>query len=218
MPQRILALEIDAHEMKGAVIETTFRDYRVAGLYREPITAGAEISEQVRRFLEQHGVEPDTVLSSVPGDLVAFRTFYLPFRDRKRLDQTVPFELENQVPFGLDEVVVDYHVLRREGAGTLVLAALVQRKDLEQHLALLSGAGLDPKVVDLAPLATLNVLSLLGNELPKNFVYIDGNLHRTIVALYRDGELTGLRTLTVLPSTAGVEAAAAGNGHPHPSD
>ena len=35
MPQRILALEFDAHEMKAAVIETTFRDYRVAGFYRE---------------------------------------------------------------------------------------------------------------------------------------------------------------------------------------
>ncbi len=220
MPQRILALEIDAHEMKGAVVETTFRDYRVAGLYRETITAGAEVSEQVRRFLERHSVEPDTVLSSVPGELVAFRTFYLPFRDRKRLDQTVPFELENQVPFGLDEIVVDYHVLRRDSAGTLVLAALVQRKDLEQHLALLSGAGLDPKVVDLAPLATLNVLSLLGSELPESFVYIDDNPHRTIVALYRGGELAGLRTLTssVRASAAGVEAAAAGNGHPDPGD
>jgi general secretion pathway protein L len=215
MPQRVLALEIDAHELKGAVIETMFRDYRVVGFYRETIAAGADLSEQVRGFLARHKVEPDTVLSSVPGDLVAFRTLSLPFSDRKRLEQTVPFELESQVPFGLDEVVVDYHVLHRDRAGALVMAALVHRKDLEQHLALLGGAGLDPKVVDLAPLSGLNVLTLLGRELPEDFVYVDTDLRRTVVALYRGRKLAGLRTLTPAPVTNAeeVEAKASGNGH-----
>jgi general secretion pathway protein L len=215
MPQRVLALEIDAHELKGAVIETTFRDYRVVGFYREDVAADADVAAQVRSLIERHKVQPGTVLSSISGDLVAFRTFFLPFRDRKRLDQTVPFELESQVPFGLDEVVVDYHVLRRDRSGTTVLAALVQRKDLQEHLALLGGAGLDPKVVDLAPLAALNVLTLLGAELPGSFAYVDANLRRTVVALYRGRQLVGLRTLTpAIPAAADeVEATASGNGH-----
>jgi len=79
---------------------------------------------------------------------VSLRTFFLPFRDRRRLDQTVPFELESQVPFGLDDVVVDYQVVHRDRTGSSVLAALVQRKDLEDHLAVLAAAGLDPKIVD----------------------------------------------------------------------
>jgi type II secretory pathway component PulL len=215
MPQRVLALEIDAHELRGVVIETTFRDYRVVGFYREAVAPDADVSDLVRGLIERHKIPPGTVLSSIPGDLIAFRTLFLPFRDRKRLDQTVPFELENQVPFGLDDAVVDYHVLRRDHSGTLVLAALVQRKDLQQHLALLGGAGLDPKVVDLAPLAALNVLTLLGADLPENFVYIDANLRRTAVALYRGRHLVGLRTLTpALPVPADdVEATVSGNGH-----
>ena len=162
MPQRILALELDAHELKAAVIETKFRDYRIVGFYREPVVAAdGNVADQVRGFLDRHQVHATTVLSSLPGDLVSLRTFFLPFRDRKRLDQTVPFEIEAQVPFGLDDVIVDYHVLHRDRAGCNVLAALVQRRDLEAHLALLAAAGLDAKVVDLAPLATLNVLALL---------------------------------------------------------
>ena len=154
------------------------------------------------------------MLSSLPGDLVSWRTFYLPFRDRKGLDQTVPFELENQVPFGLDEVVVDYHVLHRDRSGCNVLAALVQRKDLEEHLKLLSEAGIDPKIVDLAPLATLNVLSLLGAELPDTFVYVGGTLQRMLLALYRNRQLVGLRTLINTPLVNGATTEAVeGNGH-----
>ncbi len=216
MPQRILALEVDAHELKAAVIETSFRDYRVVGFYRDAFAGGDNAADEVREFLERHQVAPTTVLSSIPGDLVSWRTFYLPFRDRKRLDQTVPFELETQVPFGLDECVIDYHVLNRDRSGTTVLAAMVQRKDLEQHLSLLGAAGLDPKVVDLAPLAGLNVLSLLGAELPEHFIYIDATARRTVVALYRERQLSALRTLMpVAPASPDeVGVAASGNGHP----
>ena len=218
MPQRVLAVELDAHELKAAVVETTFRDYRVVGFYRQALVADdGSSAEQLRRFLDAHKLHANTVLTSLPGELVTLRTFFLPFRDRKRLDQTVPFELETQVPFGLDEVVIDYHILHRDRAGCNVLAALVRRRDLEAHLALFSAAGLDPKVVDFAPLATLNVLNLLGNDLPETFVYVGGSLRRTVVALYRNRHLVGLRTLvSTEPATvaAETETVASGNGHP----
>jgi general secretion pathway protein L len=220
MPQRVLALELDAQELKAAVIETTFRDYRVVGFYREAVRAeDGSVSEQVRRFVHTHQLEAGTVLSSLPGDLVTLRTFFLPFRDRKRLDQTVPFELESQVPFGLDEIVVDYHVLYRDRSGCNVLAALVQRRDLEHHLALLSEAGLDPKVVDLAPLAMLNVLRLVGG-LPETFAYVGGSARRLAVALFRNRQLVGLRTIVpaaLADDGTDGETAAAGNGHAAPA-
>jgi len=216
MPQRILALEVDAHELKAAVLDTTFRDYRVVGFYREPVAAAdGSLADHVRGFLQRHDIKANTVLSSLPGDLVTWRTFFLPFRDRKRLEQTIPFELETQVPFGLDEIIVDYHVLHRDRTGSTVLAAMVQRRDLQEHLEQLRAAGLDPKVVDLAPLATLNVLTLLGNQLPDTFVYVAGTLRRSVVALFRNRQLVGLRTIVgAAAEPEEVAVVAAGNGQP----
>ena len=51
MPQRILALDISDSELKAAVLETTFRDYQVAGFYREPLAKETVApDEQIRRF------------------------------------------------------------------------------------------------------------------------------------------------------------------------
>lgn len=208
MPQRILALDINDAEAKAAVIETTFRDYRIAGLYREPLNAtDGSIDEQVRRFIEKHGGNADTILSSLPGHQVTWRTLFLPFRDTKRLTQTVPFELESNVPFGLDEVVVDFHILHRDRAGTTVLAAMVPKEGLERHLEMLKQAGADPKIVDVGPLATLNTLSLVP-DLPPTFAYVDVGAGSTTVALYREGTLVGLRTL--LHEAAAVSTNGAG--------
>jgi len=213
MPQPVLALEVDASEIKAAVVEASFRDSRVLGLYREPIVAdGSSIAEQLQRFLVKHSLPTQaTVLSALPGDVVTWRRIWLPFRDRKRLEQTVPFELEAQVPFGLDEVVIDYHVVARDKAGSSVLAALVPREELQLHLHILEEAGLDPKVVDVAPLASVNALELSEKERPANFIFIAGNERRVTVALFREKVLTGLRTVIVesVPSQESMESTSA---------
>jgi general secretion pathway protein L len=213
MPQRVLALDITDADIKAALIETSFRDYRVSGFYRDTLSAANGSKEdQIRRFLERHSLVGDTVLTGLPGDAVTWRTFFLPFRDRKRLLQTIPFELESQVPFALDEVVVDHHVLHRDRSGTTVLAALVQKRDLERHLELLQAAGVDPKVVDVGPLASLNTLSLIP-DLPPTFAFIDCSERSCTVALYRNKQLVGMRVLTVAAPLTQGNGADAGTAH-----
>ncbi len=211
MPQRIVSLEIGDTELKAAVLQTSFRDYKVAGLYRAPLNGAP--AEEVKSFVAAHAADGDTILSALPGDLVTWRTFFLPFRDQKKLSQTVPFELENNVPFGLDEVIVDYQVLQRDGSGSTVLAALVPKEDLERHLELLQLGGVDPKVVDVGPLAALNVLTLVPDLAP-TFIFLDFGTRMVTVALYREKTLVGLRTLARLPAgeTNGASAPAGDGG------
>jgi general secretion pathway protein L len=194
MPQRIFALDISDAELKASVVQTSFRDYKVAAFHRAPLANGAT-AEQLKRFVAQHSVAGDTIVSALPSDRVTWRTFFLPFRDVKKIAQTVPFELESNVPFGLDEVVVDYQVLHRDRAGTTVLAALVQKDDLERHLTLLQQSGADPKIVAFSALATLNTLNLVP-KLPATYVFIDFGPRATTVGLYRERELAGLRMLS----------------------
>jgi general secretion pathway protein L len=215
MPQRIVALDIADSTLKAAVLQTTFRDYRLEALYAEEAApADGSPAERLRQFVADHLHPGDTLLSALPGDLVTWRTFFLPFRDQKRLGQTVPFELESNVPFGLDDVVVDYQILHRDRAGTLVLAALVEKSDLERHLKLLEEAGVDPKIVDVGPLAALNTLSLVP-ELPEGFAFLDIAPRTTTVALYRSRQLAGLRTLSraAAPASGGNGAAPPAEGH-----
>lgn len=224
MPQRVLALDITDADIKAALVETSFRDYRVTGFYRDTLSAAnGTREEQIRRFLERHSLAGDTILTGLPGESVTWRTFFLPFRDRKRLLQTIPFELESQVPFGLDEVVVDHYVVNRDRSGTTVLAALVLKRDLERHLEVLQAAGVDPKVVDVGPLASLNTLSLVP-DLPPTFAFLDCNERSCTVALYRNKQLVGLRMLTVVQPPHHVNGSLAadhvdestngsGNGH-----
>jgi type II secretion system protein L len=91
------------------------------------------------------------IVSSIPGNLFTQRTLTLPFADRKRIEKALPFEVEDSVPFGLDDVVLDHLALGSEGAkkdaASQVLCMMLPKTVLRQHLALLASAGLDPQVI-----------------------------------------------------------------------
>ncbi|GIW43001.1 MAG: hypothetical protein KatS3mg077_0283 [Candidatus Binatia bacterium] len=211
MPQRVLALELEPHEARVALVEASFRDFKILGLHRLPLAESGALGDTLRSFLQEMNFQPHTVISSLPADVITLRTFFLPFKDRKRLDQTVPYELETQVPFDLDEVVISYEVLSRDKSGSQILAALVPRAQLEQHLNALQAAGLDPKIVDFAPRASLNVLSLVDLDLPESTVFVGGEIDRLTVGLYQNRHLIGLRTIT-LPDATELRTIADGNG------
>ncbi|MGH7818447.1 MAG: type II secretion system protein GspL, partial [Candidatus Binatia bacterium] len=156
MPNRILALDLHGAQLVAVMVETSFRSYQIVGHHAEPRDPSRPFAEQVRAFVSSQPMGADMVLSALPGSSAAYRILDLPFRDWRRLQQTVPFELESQVPFAIDDSIVDFQVLSKTDRGTRVFAALVPKARVAEHLSLLAEVGLDPAVIDFAPLSTLN--------------------------------------------------------------
>lgn len=194
MPNRTLALDVGGAMLRAVLVERTLRSQRILGFYAAP--RSDDLAADVRALVAAHELRWDEVVSALPGSVVTHRVLRLPFHDRKRLDQTVPFELETQLPFELDDAVVDYQVLGRDGEAAVVLAAFAPKEAVREHLAALAAAGLDPRAVDLAPLAAVNVLRLApsGREGHCALVALDRN--RATVAVLENGQLRGLRALS----------------------
>ncbi len=210
MPRKIVSLDITKSDLKATVVEAGFRDFTIEGFHRAALNGDTgSLSQSIGNFLGEYGADADTILTALPGESVSWRTLRLPFRDKRRVAQTVPFELESNVPFGLDEVVIDYQVLSRDADGTTVLAALAPKGEVKRHLEILRDAGIDPKIVDAGPLASLNTVNLIADR-PPTFAFVDGAADSVTVALYRGGSLVGVRSLT-----APVASTSHGNGsHP----
>ncbi|MGH7822304.1 MAG: pilus assembly protein PilM, partial [Candidatus Binatia bacterium] len=203
MPNRILALDLQGSHLAAVVVETSFRNYRFVAHHAEPKDPARPLSEQLRDFLARYEITADTVLSALPGPTASYRILQLPFKDRRKLAQTVPFEIESQVPFALEDGIVDFQVLSRGADGTKIFAALAPRRNVEEHLKVLSEAGLDPEIVDFAPLSTLNILQLFEGDRPGRYAFLHVNEGLGTLALYRDGMLEGLRVLDVVGEPLG---------------
>lgn len=194
MPNRTLALDVGGATVRAVLVERTLRSQRILGFYAAPRTD--DLAADLRGLAATHDLRWDEVVSALPGEVVTHRLLTLPFHDRKRLDQTVPFELETQLPFELDDAVIDYQVLGRDGEAAIVLAALAPKTAVREHLATLAAAGMDPRVVDLAPLAAVNVVRLAETARGGQSAFVSLDRDRAAVAVLSDGRLKGLRALS----------------------
>jgi general secretion pathway protein L len=186
MGRRILGLDIGARTVRAVLLDSTYRAWTVAGHAAQPVaepapaadpTAGVTAAEPtslrdrqaaaVRELVAEHGWTFEDAIVALPGASASAHVLTLPFSDPKRIEQTVGYEVEAQIPFDLDAVAWDWQLLGvREGRAEL-LASVVRRDELAALLAALATAGVDPRVVVPAAPAYSSLhgsASLAGDE------------------------------------------------------
>src|SRR3990172_1119208 len=154
MAQRILGLDIGAASVKAVVVESTYRSWMVTESGRTPVPPDAEGApplrerqiEAVKDLLADPRFAFDTAMVALPGPS-ASHLVALPFSDPRRIEQTIGFEVEGQIPFDLAEVAWDWQLLRSGAEKTELLVAVVRKEELAGLLAGLAGLGVDPRAV-----------------------------------------------------------------------
>lgn len=205
MARRVLALDLGMHTLRAALCERSLREGLRLDLIERQRLPDQPLGEQIRALCGDR-VEPGTpVVSCLPGDAVSHRFVALPFTRQHQIDQVVPFELENQIPFGLGEVVVDSQIIDRTAEGVRALAVAIPRQTVAEHLHVLAEAGCDPLAVRVAALQPLSLLRL-GNadlDLSGTVGVLDIGYTRTAVVVLVDGVVCGIRTLRIGLGKAG---------------
>jgi Tfp pilus assembly PilM family ATPase len=107
--KNVLGLDLGSHSLKAVELQQTLRGFEAVQLRSLP-RAGDEAPhpEVVQRFLGLHRLATDHVVAALPGDRLSSRRLSFPFRERRKLAQAVPFAVEVELPFELEDVVVDW--------------------------------------------------------------------------------------------------------------
>jgi Tfp pilus assembly PilM family ATPase len=113
------------------------------------VSSAPETGETRGRALRdlKHGALPSAI--AVPVHLVSSRLVTLPFAQQAKWDAVLPAELEGQIPFELDEVIVDGTPLGRDGNRTRVLAVAAPKPTIKSRLDDAARGGIDPRVVTI---------------------------------------------------------------------
>ncbi len=125
MARRILGLDIGSYSVKAVEFRQTLRDLEVVQLRSLPLVdPSPSLSVELREFVQLHDLPTDHVVVSLSGDRISTRRLSFPFRDRKKIAPAVPFEVEAQVPYDLDEFVIDWEIVGESVATTSVWSRL----------------------------------------------------------------------------------------------
>jgi type IV pilus assembly protein PilM len=157
--------------------------------------------EGISRALKAGGFKSKRVLFAVPGQSVFVRNRLLPPVQESRLDRIVQYEIQQQIPFPLSQIALDYQVIKRTETREFDVMMTAIKVDTVDSLA---GVILDSKLridaVDVSPVATYNWLRFneeLSKEEGETTACVDIGASTTDIFIERNGEFRFTRSLTV---------------------
>jgi type IV pilus assembly protein PilM len=157
--------------------------------------------EGISRAIKAGGFRSRRVIFAVPGQSVFVRNRLLPPVQESRLDRIVQYEIQQQIPFPLSQIALDYQVIKRTETKEFDVMMTAIKVDTVDALA---GVILDSKLkidaVDVSPVATYNWLKFneeLSKEEGETVACIDVGASTTDIFIERNGEFRFTRSLTV---------------------
>jgi general secretion pathway protein L len=211
MAQRILGLDLGPTLVKAVLLESTFRSWQVVDAGRAELGEGppgpGRHAAAVKALVDARGWTFDTAVVAVPGTGGTTSVVTLPFTDPRRIEQTIGFEVEGQIPFDLADVAWDWQALGTREGKTELLVSVVRKEEVAALLAALAEVGVDPRTV-LPPGTAYAALSAAGalasapaaapasDEAapPRAEVLVDVGQERTSISIAAGGACEAART------------------------
>src|SRR4029079_3177699 len=161
-----LGIDIGTTAVKVAAVRTAYRKVQLVGLASvEVAQAGGVVealSQATRAAMGDRGLG-DAISISLEGQRGTVKVLGLPASALKQIAEVLPFELESQLPFDIEEAVFDYRVLPglrdTKGEEVVLLSAVAKTVAVAARIVLVKGALLtEPERVGLGAFPIANLL------------------------------------------------------------
>ncbi|OGV69861.1 MAG: hypothetical protein A2283_12965 [Lentisphaerae bacterium RIFOXYA12_FULL_48_11] len=164
---RVLALDVGASKVvvaefavpRGRPIELL--NYGIGRLDITPegeSDVSAYIVSTIRDIMREKSIKVAPLLMSLSGQAVFPRFVKLPPVTRDKIFQIVQYEAEQNVPFPIEEVVWDYQLITGDDGELSVMLVAVKIENVQKLTECVLAAGVEPEVVDVAPMALYNTV------------------------------------------------------------
>ena len=161
----VLGLDVGSHSLKAVELRISPRSLAPGQFRVHPrVDPSSPVAEQIRRFISMHSLPTNQVACALPASQLSTRRLEFPFSDTRRLEKAIPFEIEAETPFDLDEIFVDWNLLEGEKNHGSVAATLVKRSHVADALEQFQEAGCDPHVLEAEGLVLANLAPIFRLE------------------------------------------------------
>jgi type II secretion system protein L len=209
MAKRTLGIDIQRDGLAWVIIRAGLRQTEIEASgwlpYPDNPDPDAGLSAALRILKQKHNPSGLACVAAVTGQDIVCRTFQAPFRDRKKISQMLPLELEPTLLAPVEELVIDFQITGQH-TPTPVLAMAMDRSRRDGYLAVLREAGFDPELMTLQglPSAFLLARSLRDDAA---VLLVDGDRENSLFFMIAQGQIIFVRNWTLPRSGAAPEAA-----------
>ena len=160
MAERILGIDIGSTALKAVLVSHSLRSgFSVERIENIDIAANGGLRPALLSLGEKIDYRQVQINLSLPAEVVSFHNVKLPFREEKKIRQTIAFELETMLPQAMDDYLLDYNIISQTSQDSEMLAAVVPRAVVQERLALFGENPPETNVIGISALAVASLLT-----------------------------------------------------------
>jgi len=202
-------LDVGSSAIRLCELTRTKTGYQLTKYHQRELTIDPAADDETKRrvradalkqLLKETKSRAKKAVMAVPGQSVFTRPRPLPPVPEHKVTQIVRYEIQQQIPFSLDQIALDYQVLdRTEGQGYYVLMAAIKVDIVERSLDILRDVKKSIDIVDVCPLAAYNWFKHSGEfgEQGECVALIDLGASTTDIVIERENRFQWNRPLSL---------------------
>lgn len=215
-----VGIDIGTHQVKVVEIQPLSKGFQLTRAFTKNLSRaiGTDLELEIIEFLREVAIQYDPTTTrfcvALRQDRVALRHKFFPFADRLRIQKTLPFELEEDLPFSFENAIFDGKVIRTRGQTAEVLAAAAPKTHISHLLQLMKDSAIEPSLVSAEGVAFANLFERWADPIPALpplppaldeeaarpardlRVVLNIGHTRTLVCAIDGGSLIGVRTIS----------------------
>lgn len=159
-----IGIDIGSSGIKIVELQATTKGFQVSHYFEHRYNPAAkgdhalEIIEFLREFSARHDPAQTRYVLGLKQDQVALRAKLFPFSDRIKILKSLPFELEEDIPFSVDNAIFDAKIIRTIGNTAEVLAAATPKHHVQKALQLAQDSSIDLALLSVEGVAFANTI------------------------------------------------------------
>ena len=171
----LVGLDVGSSAVKAVEVKRRGDGFELVGLGVAPlpndaIVEGAflnstAIVDAIQTALEEGGIKSTRAAAAVSGHSVIVKKVEMPAVTYEELEESIQWESEQYIPFDVSEVNIDFEILEPgdEELPMKVLIVAAKRDLVDDYVNVITEAGLQPAVMDVAGFA-------VGNAFESNYM------------------------------------------------
>ncbi len=203
MFENIAAIDMGTSCVKLVTVKTGLRDFQVTSFAHMDIDYSIEDIDEARRdalsrLLQEKDLKGFTVYTNLPMEKAIIRNITFPFNDVEKIADAIPFEAEENIPFRIEDLSLDFQPLKSVNSeeGRILLAA-AHKDSIYDFLTTFKEFGLTPVKMGLESNALFECYRYFNKIDNESVIQLDIGHDKTILNLAKDGALLYTRCISV---------------------
>ncbi|EFK05992.1 putative general secretion pathway protein L [delta proteobacterium NaphS2] len=207
----VTGIDISDDYLTAVQVTKGMGGWEIRACARIPLRGEAPFDDALSMLSRSMNLQGGECVVALPEADTYYRNLTVPFKDKRKQREILSFELEPNVPFPIDDLIIDFLSINTPAAPEL-LAFFVEKRVIDGFLESLGSRGIDPDAlcVRLVPLA-LWLTNRPGA--PQNGMLLELGEKRITLVLWQEKKVAFIRTVVY-----GSESRNGSEGNPWEND